>query len=142
MTTGLREARLGRLFVGRLPTDSDLVEGIEQFCAEQGIAAAWVTAVGAVRHLEYAYFDQVARHYIELRSDTHHEMAGFVGNVSPRDGHPMLHAHASFADELGSTVTGHLRAGTTVWVGEVQVQELADISLLREHDERTNLALW
>ncbi len=142
MTTGLREATQGRTFVGRLPTDSDLVEEIERFCAENGVRAAWVNAVGAVRHLEYAFFDQSARHYIDLVSETHHEMAGFVGNVSLREGSPMLHAHASFGDEHGETVTGHIRKGTIVWVAEVEVRELTDIDLLREHDERTNLALW
>jgi len=142
MATGLQQANGGRLYIGRLPTDSDLVEGIESFCAEQGIAAAWVNAVGAVRHLEYAFYDQGELHYIDLTSATHHEMAGFVGNVSMRDGKPTLHAHASFGDEQGNTVTGHIRKGTVVWVAEVEIRELTDISLVRQHDERTNLALW
>jgi predicted DNA-binding protein with PD1-like motif len=142
MSSGLRPATIGRTFVGRLPTDSDLVEEIERFCAEQAIEAAWVIAVGAVQHLEYAFYDQVALRYIELRSDRHHEMAGFVGNVSLRDGKPMLHAHASFGEGDGAGVTGHIRAGTVVWMVEVEIRELTDVSLVREQDERTGLALW
>jgi uncharacterized protein len=142
MSSGLRPATIGRTFVGRLPTDSDLVEGIERFCAEQTVRAAWVTAVGAVQHLEYAFYNQDALRYEELHSDTHHEMAGFVGNVSLREGRPMLHAHASFGDDDGASVTGHIRAGTVVWMVEVEIRELTDISLVREHDERTGLALW
>lgn len=142
MSTGLRRATIGRTFVGRLPTDSDLVQEVERFCAEQAIEAAWVNAVGAVQHLEYAFYNQQTLRYEELRSDAHHEMAGFVGNVSLRDGSPMLHAHASFGDDQGATATGHIRAGTVVWMVEVEIRELTDISLVREHDERTGLALW
>jgi uncharacterized protein len=142
MATGLRAADQGRTFVGRLPTGSDLVTEIERFCAERGVGAAWVNAVGAVQHLEYAYYDQRELRYLELRSDTHHEMAGFVGNVSLRDGRPILHAHATFGDETGETVTGHIRPGTTVWVAEVELRELTGVDLVREHDERTSLALW
>ncbi len=75
MSTGLRRATIGRTFVGRLPTDSDLVQEVERFCAEQGIEAAWVNAVGAVQHLEYAFYNQRPLRYEELRSDS-----------SPRDG--------------------------------------------------------
>jgi predicted DNA-binding protein with PD1-like motif len=142
MSTGLRPATIGRTFVGRLPTNSDLVEEIERFCTEQGVSAAWVTAVGAVQHLEYAFYNQEALRYEELRSDAHHEMAGFVGNVSMRDGRPVLHAHASFGDPDGECVTGHIRPGTVVWMVEVELRELTDVSLVREHDERTGLALW
>jgi hypothetical protein len=142
MGTGLRPATLGRTFVGRLPTDSDLVGEIERFCAEHQVDAAWVNAVGAVQHLEYAFYNQETLRYQELRSDLHHEIAGFVGNVSLRDGSPMLHAHASFGDDQGASVTGHIRTGTVVWMVEVEIRELTDVTLVREHDERTGLALW
>ena len=33
MATGLQQAQIGRTFIGRLPTDSDLVEEIERFCS-------------------------------------------------------------------------------------------------------------
>jgi uncharacterized protein len=132
----------GRVFVGRLATGSDLVEEIERFCAAEGVSAAWVSVVGAVRKLSYAYYDQAERHYLELESRDHHELTGFVGNVSLRDGKPFLHAHATFANEKGASVGGHLLAGTRVFVAEVQIREMADVSLVREHDETTGLALW
>lgn len=136
------EATAGRAFVGRLDTGSDLVEEIERFCAERGILAAQVTVVGAMRRARYAYRDQPGRRYLELESDTHHEMTSFVGNISEREGRPFLHAHASFADANGATVGGHLLPGCEVFVAEVMIRELADVSLVRVHDEVTGLALW
>ena len=136
------EATAGRAFVGRLDTGSDLVGEIERFCAEQTILAAQVTVIGAVRGARYAYYEQTDHRYLELESSTHHEIVGFVGNVSMREGRPFLHAHATFADASGATVGGHLLPGCEVFAAEIMIRELGDVALVRQHDEETGLALW
>ena len=136
------EARAGRAFVGRLETGSDLVEEIERYCAEQGIVAAQVTVIGAVRRARYAYYEQDDHRYLELETDTHHEIVGFTGNVSLKDDRPFLHAHATFADASGATVGGHLLRGIEVFAAEVMIRELGGVSLVRLPDEESGLALW
>jgi len=142
MPSGFQEVTAGRGFVGRLETGSDLVEEIEHFCAERGITAAQVTVIGAVRRARYAYYEQDDHRYRELESATHHEIVGFVGNVALRDDRPFLHAHATFADADGATVGGHLLHGIEVFAAEVMIRELAGVSLVRQPDETTGLALW
>ncbi|HEX6139462.1 MAG TPA: PPC domain-containing DNA-binding protein [Candidatus Limnocylindria bacterium] len=142
MASRFWQASPGRTFVGRLETGSDLVGEIERFCAEEGISAAWVSVVGAVQHAAYAFYDQEAKAYSNLASSEHHELAGFVGNISLRDGKPFLHAHASFGDGSGATVTGHLLPGCVVWVAEVTLREMTGVELVRTPDELTGLALW
>jgi predicted DNA-binding protein with PD1-like motif len=142
MSTRFWEASAGRAFVGRLAIGSDLVEEIERYCAEQGIMAAQVTVIGAVRRARYAYYEQDDHRYRELETETHHEIVGFVGNVSMRDDRPFLHAHATFADATGATVGGHLLRGVEVFAAEVMIRELGDVSLVRMPDEETGLALW
>ncbi len=142
MPTKFWEAKAGRAFVGRLATGADLVAEIEHFCLEREVTAAQVTVVGAVRRASYAYYDQRELRYLELETDAHHEITGFVGNVSLRDDKPFLHAHATFADADGATVGGHLRRGTEVFSAEVMIRELGDVSLVRLPDEETGLALW
>lgn len=136
------EAGAGRVFVGRLANGSDLVEEIERFCAARDVRAAWVSVVGAVQRASFAYYHQEHRRYEELSSDTHHEIAGFVGNISIRDGRPFLHAHASFGDRSAVTVTGHLLRGCVVWAAEVTIREMTGVELVRTPDEVTGLALW
>ena len=136
------QADAGRAFVGRLATGSDLVGEIERYCLEQDVMAAQVIVVGAVRRARYAYYEQSAHRYDELESETHHEIVGFVGNISLRDKRPFLHAHATFADAGGATVGGHLLSGCEVFAAEVMIRELGDVSLVRVHDEETGLALW
>ena len=75
-------------------------------------------------------------------SDTHHEIVGFIGNVSLRDGVPLLHAHATFADEHGACVGGHLLRGITVFVAEFTIREMTGVELVRTYDEEFGLALW
>lgn len=136
------EATPGRTFVGRLATGSDLVQEIEAFCAERDVRAAWVSVVGALQHAAYAFYDQHEKRYVELWTDTHHELSGFVGNVSMREGHQFLHAHADFSSREGVTVGGHLLPGCKVWVAEVTIREMTGVDLVRTPDEVTGLALW
>lgn len=136
------EAHAGRAFAGRLATGSDLVEELERFSAARDIRAAWISVLGAVSHAAYRYFDQETKRYLDLSSDTHHEIVSFLGNISLLDGKPFLHAHASFADRGGVTVGGHLVRGCTVFVAEVTIREMSDIELVRTPDELTGLNLW
>ncbi len=138
----LWEASAGRAFVGRLEAGDDLVEEIERLCAEYEVKAAWVSVVGAVRHAAYAYYEQAERRYVELASDDHHEITGFVGNVSIRDGRAFLHAHATFCALNGSAVGGHLVPGCEVFVAEVTIREMTGVELTRTPDEVTGLSLW
>ncbi len=136
------EAHAGRAFAGRLATGSDLVEELERFCAERDIRAAWISVLGAVSHAAYSYLEQDKKEYLDLESDTHHEIVSFIGNISTLDGKPFLHAHASFADRNGATVGGHLRRGCSVWVAEVTIREMTGVDLVRTPDEVTGLNLW
>ena len=142
MATRFWEAHAGRAFVGRLETGSDLVEEIERYCAEQGVVAAQVTVIGAVRRARYAYYEQDNHRYLEHETDTHHEIVGFTGNVSLKDDRPFLHAHATFADASGACVGGHLLRGIEVFAAEVMIREVGGVSLVRLPDEETGLALW
>ena len=142
MTERTWEASPGRMFVGRLEKGSDLVAELERICTERDVSAAWVSVIGAVSHAAYAYYHQGDLRYLEIESDTHHEIVGFIGNVSLRDGKPFLHAHATFADEHGACVGGHLLRGITVFVAEFTIRELTGVELVRTMDEELGLALW
>lgn len=142
MTERVWEAGSGRILVGRLERGSDLVAELERICAERGIRAAWVSVIGAVSHAAYAYYEQTDHRYLELSSETHHEITGFVGNISLREGVPFLHAHATFADASGACVGGHLLHGITVFVAEFTLRELTGVELVRTYDEEFGLALW
>ncbi len=142
MAARIWEANAGRAFVGRLEAGDDLVQAIEATCAEHEIRAAWVSVIGAVRHASFAYYEQEERRYLELESDEHHEITGFIGNVSMRDGRPFLHAHATFCAVTGAAVGGHLLPGCEVFAAEFTIREMTGVELTRTPDEGTGLSLW
>ena len=136
------EASAGRAFVGRLESGDDLVEEIERACAEHQVHAAWVSVIGAVRKASFAYYDQQDQHYLELESTEHHEVSGFIGNISLREAQPFLHAHATFCARSGAAVGGNLLRGCEVFAVEFTVREMTGVELERTPDEVTGLALW
>lgn len=142
MAARVWEASAGRALVGRLEAGDDLVEEIERLCAERDVGAAWVSVIGAVRRAAFAYYEQGDRRYLELGSDDHHEITGFVGNISLRDGKPFLHAHATFCSVDGSTVGGHLLPGCEVFVAEFTLREMTGVELVRTPDDVSGLSLW
>ena len=142
MAARVWEASAGRAFVGRLETGDDLVEEIERLCTERAVRAAWVSVIGAVRRAAFAYYEQDDRRYLELSSDDHHEITGFVGNISLRDGRPFLHAHATFCARDGSAVGGHLLPGCEVFAAEFTLREMTGVELIRTADEVSGLSLW
>jgi len=136
------EASPGRVWVGRLETGDDLVEEIERVCAEHDVRAAWVSAIGAVTHAKFAYYEQQEHRYLELASSEHHEITGFIGNISIRDDRPFLHAHATFGARSGAAVGGHLLRGCEVFAAEITIREMIGVELTRTPDEVSGLALW
>ena len=53
---------------------------------------------------------------------------------------PFLHAHATFADEHGACVGGHLLRGITVFVAEFTIREMTGVELVRTYEEEFGLA--
>ena len=77
------EASAGRVWVGRLETGDDLVEEIERVCAEHDVRAAWVSAIGAVKHGSFAYYAVVqAPFYRYVNEAQLAPKAGLVAGVS------------------------------------------------------------
>jgi predicted DNA-binding protein with PD1-like motif len=137
-----RQYEFGRVFLARLPHKGDLLESITRFCADSELGAGFVSAIGAVQSGTVGYYDQTAKEYRTLSFDEPMEIASLAGNLSVKDGQPMVHAHVVFSRESGGTVGGHLMSPTVVFAGEVFAVELRGEPLVRDFDEPTGLPLW
>jgi predicted DNA-binding protein with PD1-like motif len=136
----VREVTGGREFVVRLDHGADWREELEALAADEDLAAAWFLGMGAVQDAELWYYDQDDFEYKAARFEEPLEVAACVGNISLLDGEPFAHTHATLSRRSGQALAGHLDRAT-VFAGEVYVREL-DTSLVREHDEATDLDLW
>lgn len=132
----------GAVFMGRMSRGEDLLETLEQVAKDAGVRLGRIEALGAVERAKLAYYDQVKRRYETLTVDGPSEITNLTGNVSIRDGAPMVHAHVTLADEAGRAFGGHLLAGTPVFACEFCLQALEGPVLERGYDESTGLPLW
>jgi predicted DNA-binding protein with PD1-like motif len=101
-----------RCFMGRLAKGDDLLQALENFCRQQDIQVGEVRALGAVTKARVGYYHQEERKYYFLDLDQPLEILALVGNISIKDGKPMVHAHVTLGDTEGRAYGGHLAEGT------------------------------
>ncbi|QSG01349.1 PPC domain-containing DNA-binding protein [Natranaeroarchaeum sulfidigenes] len=135
-----REVTTTGEYLASLDHGADWREEIESLASEVDADAAWFTALGAIQDAEVWFYDQETTEYEPVSFDEPLEVAGCVGNVSLLDGERFAHTHAVLSRPSGEALAGHLDAAT-VWAGEVYMRTFEE-SLVREHDERTDLDLW
>jgi predicted DNA-binding protein with PD1-like motif len=133
----------GRKIMGRLPMGSDLLTSLEQHCADQDLKLGEVWAIGAVSRARVGYYKQAEQKYLFTDLNQPLEILSLVGNVSLKDGKPMVHAHVTLAAEDGRAFGGHLAPGTTVFACEFVIQEgKSEKVFQRQLDKDTGLFLW
>ena len=130
----------GREFVAGMDHGADWRAEIESLANDAGVDAGFFFGLGAVQNAELYFYDQDTKEYDAIEFDEPLEVAACVGNVSWLDGDRFAHTHAVCSREDGSTIAGHLNAGT-VFAGEIYLREF-DAHLEREYDGATELDLW
>jgi len=130
-------------FIGRLAKGDDLLPALEKFCQQQDIKVGEVRALGAVTRARVGFYNQEERKYYFLDFEQPLEILALVGNISLKDGKPMVHAHVTLADAAGRAFGGHLAEGTPVFACEYVIYEhMAEQELNRQLDQETGLMLW
>ena len=133
----------GRKIMGRLAKGEDLLAALTKCAREHGITLGEVQAIGAVSQARVGYYHQAERKYYFLDLARPLEIASLIGNISLKDGEPMVHAHVTLSDSDGRAFGGHLAEGTVVFACEFAIQEYQSATaLVRQMDDPTGLFLW
>ena len=141
MTT-LKKVKPIETYMGRLRHGGDLLEEITDFCIREKIHLGRIEALGAVQKARLGYYNQETREYQFFDLQRRLEITKLTGNVSVRDGSPMVHAHVTLADDEGKCFGGHLAQGTVIFACELIVQAFKGPLFERGYDEDTGLPLW
>mgnify|MGYP000524700058 CR=1 FL=1 len=134
--------KINRTFLKRLPHNADLLLWLEKFCRKHNIRTGLIQVIGAVKRAVIGYYGQKERTYTTLTLNKALEIGSCIGNVSIKDKKVMVHAHIVLSNKKGKAFAGHLMPGTTIFAGEVYIQELSGTVLVRKFDETTGLMLW
>lgn len=138
----LIESNAVKTCIGKLSHNADLLEELNAFCTAHNITHGWIHALGAVKKVRLAYYDQKKQVYRFFTLHRRLEITSLTGNVSLKDGKPMVHAHITLADRKGNAFGGHLAEGTIVFACEVCIQVFQGEALKRGFDKTTGLPLW
>lgn len=138
----MQEYTVERVLVGRLPTGSDLLRGVRSLCQREGVRAAHVTILGALRQACLGWYDASAQRYERFNTTELAELLHCGGNVSLLEGEPLPHLHAVLAIRDQPTLGGHVFEGCEVFVAEYRIEVLAGPELQRLPDPTTGLQLW
>jgi len=138
----IKDVKLKNIFMGKLQHGADLLEELTQICKEKKIQLGRAEAIGAVQKAVIGYYHQDKRAYEFLTLDTHLEILNLTGNISMKDGSPMVHAHVTLADAQGNAVGGHLAPGTIIFACECVIEGYEGPAFERKLDQQTGLPLW
>ena len=130
------------VYMGNLDRGADLLESLTRLCADRGVSLGRITGIGAVQKAAIGYFDQASKEYQTISLDRRLEITSLLGNVSLKEGNPMVHAHITLADEEGRCYGGHLAPGTVVFVFEYQIEVFTGDRIERVLDPDSGLFLW
>ena len=138
----MKKIKSNRLFLGKLNHGSDLLEEITAICQKEDIRLGRIEALGAVKQACLGFYNQQSREYQFLEFNQPLEITSLVGNVSLKEGDPIVHAHITLADEAGRAYGGHLAPGTIVFACELFLEVLEGPPFERGFDHETGLPLW
>jgi hypothetical protein len=130
----------GNSFILRLERGEEVVETLTRFAGDMDIKAGVINGIGAVRESTLGYFNPDTREYGKKLIVESCEVANLSGTAGRIEGKPVLHLHATLADEHHNATAGHLFSATVSATLEVHIVKLPG-ELARKRDDFTGLNL-
>jgi uncharacterized protein len=130
-----------KTYVLVLSKGEEVVGAIEGFVRKQGLAAAQITAIGALSDAVLGFFDWETKDYVKIPVNEQVEVVSFIGDVAiGPDGKPALHPHIVVSRRNGSALGGHLLEAHVRPTLEVVLTE-SPAHLRKRKDPESGLAL-
>ena len=116
------ETKIGRVFVARIMPDEDLIDAIKEVVKKYNIKAGLINVIGALKKFTIGYFDLNTKDYKFKTFEDDVELISSMGNISYKDGEPIIHMHISVSKDDYSIIGGHLSQPSIISItGEVYI---------------------
>ena len=132
----------GRVFVGRIPRGSDVLESLAHIANEESISVGTVSVHGVVERLALSVLDTRTRMPQAQAHDDPMEIASLSGTISQFKLRALPRLAGVFTGPDGVMRAGTLARGTIAYACEVVITELVGATLSRDFDADTGLPLW
>jgi predicted DNA-binding protein with PD1-like motif len=110
------------VFRTRFSAGDEILSGLTDLAIKQHITAGYITGLGGLSGALLAFGDPKVGAFKKVPITDKCELVSLVGDISERDGKPVVHLHAIVAFADGSTKAGH--------VIEAHVAPLAEIAVV------------
>lgn len=135
------ETTIGRVIVAKLMPGEDVLDSLKELVSKHSIKAGLINLIGALSKITIGYFDLETKEYNLQTFEEDVELISCMGNVSYKEGEPIIHLHIVLGRGDYSLFGGHLSQPSIISVtGEVYIYEI-ETQLERAVDSDTNLSL-
>jgi len=135
------ERHVGRVIVGKLNPNEDLIDGITEMVIKHEINAGLVNVIGALKKCTLGFFNIETNEYKVKTFEEELELVSCMGNIAHSNTGPIIHLHVSVSREDYSILAGHLSQPSIISItGEVYIYEI-DERLKRAIDPQFGLSL-
>lgn len=137
----IQEIGINRMFFIKLEPNDDLLDSLTKAVSAHSIQTGFFNMIGALKSANFGYYSLDQKKYKTQTLMTPSEIVSCSGNVTLKDGTPMIHAHLIVADQWGHAFGGHLLPGNAISVtGEIFLVE-AKTPLIRTLDAQFQVSL-
>ena len=135
------KTKVKRVIVGKLEPDEDIIDSITDLVKTHNIISGFINIIGALKKITIGFFDLESMKYNFKTFDEDVELISCMGNISYKEGDPIIHLHVAIGREDFSLIGGHLSQPSIVSItGEVFIFEIAE-KLNRAIDPKFGLTL-
>jgi hypothetical protein len=119
----------------------EVLEGLRQLARETGLRSGCFTGLGAVDHVQLAFWDPDRREYLKQDLYGDHEVGNLTGNLTILNGEPFVHAHGVVAGRDFVAKAGHVMTARVSATLEVHVRDF-EAEIQRGMVPEIGLNLW
>ena len=135
------ETNIGRVIVARVMPNEDLIDATKDIVNIHNVKSGLINVIGAFKKFTIGYFDLSSKKYNFKTFEEDVELISCMGNVSYKNGDPIIHIHVSVGKDDYNIIGGHLSQPSIISItGEVFIYEI-DKKLNRINEQPFNLSL-
>jgi len=119
----------------------EIMSGLTEFAVREKLAAGHFSAIGALEHARFGWFDRARKAFRDIPVNEPVEMISLIGDLGLANGAPAIHAHGAVAFPDGHVRGGHILEAVA-WPTLELFFTAYPAPLVKERDEETNLFLF
>ena len=134
--------RNGRILMGRLPMEGDLITNISALCRLNSVSMASFSINGNLLSATFGIYDQNQQVYVTEVVESPLEILSCYGTVSHDSEELSIFIQGAMADPDGQFIGGRIFSPTRAFMVEIILQEIIGSPLERTYDHKTGQKIW